>query len=239
MNVRRLLLLLLVVAVNAPAAVYKWVDAEGNIHYGDQPPAGAPADPLKLPGLSTYRTPAQDAGDLADGTTPQAPFSGYTRIAIARPKANAVVRNNQQRVPVQITLEPALQPAHHLVIYLDNKPVGGPVTTLSMHLQGVERGGHSLKVEVVDAGDKTLAVSSTVYFTLRQAALGETATPPDNGDQPDYTPAKDQGKDYTPPAGTPPYTPPADPAGDFQPANGAAPHKPGTTAPGFKPNYTP
>ena len=42
------LLTLLVLPLAVQAQVYKWRDAAGNIHYGDQPPAGTPAQPRKL-----------------------------------------------------------------------------------------------------------------------------------------------------------------------------------------------
>lgn len=52
---------LLLCATAAPAEVYKWVDEQGRIHYGDRPPAGTPladlpdiqvVEPGTLPGAS-------------------------------------------------------------------------------------------------------------------------------------------------------------------------------------------
>lgn len=54
-------LMLVLAGAAAAADVYKWVDDQGKVHYGDRPPArGEPADTLALP-----PAPSRDA-DLAE-----------------------------------------------------------------------------------------------------------------------------------------------------------------------------
>jgi len=45
--VRSILLFLL--SMNCPAAMYKWVDADGNVHYTQSPPAGIDSETIKPP----------------------------------------------------------------------------------------------------------------------------------------------------------------------------------------------
>lgn len=247
-----LLPVILVLAFAAKAEVYKWVDEQGNVHYGDLPPGGVQTEPVKLPGLSTYRSPAQDGQGQLGGTAADGPFTGYTRVEIIQPKANEVVRTNEQRMVVAVALEPPLQEGHAIQVWIDGSAVGAPYNGTAVELSGVYRGQHRLQVRVLDATGKVLAQSAVVTFTLRQAGLkpGPGEPPLDDGDgsKPGYDPAKDQGKDYIPPDGSPPYTPangappytpPAEPAGDYKPANGTPPHKPGSSAPGFAPRYNP
>ncbi len=48
---KRLLVLLglTILAGAAPAEIYKWVDAQGKVHYSDSPPPGDAANPVELP----------------------------------------------------------------------------------------------------------------------------------------------------------------------------------------------
>lgn len=50
-------LALLCAALPAAADVYKWVDREGKVHYGDTPPVNAPSRPIDLPNIGTEARP--------------------------------------------------------------------------------------------------------------------------------------------------------------------------------------
>ena len=67
---KHLLSALLIMAVSAPlvvtAGVYKWTDADGNVHYGSQRPADAPSERMKIEtGIQPYadETTAKDKKD--------------------------------------------------------------------------------------------------------------------------------------------------------------------------------
>ena len=64
---------LLALAVPASADLYKWVDAEGKVHYSDQPPPPN-AKPQKAP--AAPRTPAPAAAPAAEGKAAAAPATG-------------------------------------------------------------------------------------------------------------------------------------------------------------------
>lgn len=53
------LLLLMLPAGAAESQVYKWQDEQGRVHYGSRPPAGAPAEPVKI---REAPAPSPDAG---------------------------------------------------------------------------------------------------------------------------------------------------------------------------------
>ena len=53
------ILVLILASATAPAEVYKWLDADGKVHYGDRPPAtGTDSQSLTLP-----PAPTRDADD--------------------------------------------------------------------------------------------------------------------------------------------------------------------------------
>jgi hypothetical protein len=55
----------------ASAVVYKWVDAQGKLQYGDSPPDGVHAEVVELPGNHAASTPTQRPAAVA--STPPAP----------------------------------------------------------------------------------------------------------------------------------------------------------------------
>lgn len=62
--------LALAVATGAPAKIYKWVDEEGQTHYGQQPPNGVEAAPMSVhtaPPSSGGGTPSTAGGTPAGG----------------------------------------------------------------------------------------------------------------------------------------------------------------------------
>lgn len=52
--------LMLVVAAGASAQLYRWVDKDGKLRYGDTPPAGVKATTLRPPAGSSAPAPAPD-----------------------------------------------------------------------------------------------------------------------------------------------------------------------------------
>ena len=82
---RRILLMLfaLAVATTAAAQAYKWVDKDGKVRYGDTPPPGVKATPMRTPSGATPPPPAASTDPAKkDGTakkdekplTPEAAF---------------------------------------------------------------------------------------------------------------------------------------------------------------------
>ncbi len=65
--------LLTLLSTTSLAAIYKWVDAEGNVHYGQQRPANASAERMRVPehapvDTSTYKRPGFNSGTNTSST---------------------------------------------------------------------------------------------------------------------------------------------------------------------------
>jgi uncharacterized protein DUF4124 len=56
------------------AQQYKWVDRDGKVQYGDVPPPGVKATPLKPPPPGVSSTPAPAAKDAKKDLSPEAAF---------------------------------------------------------------------------------------------------------------------------------------------------------------------
>lgn len=255
------ILLGLVLAVPAYAAVYKWVDDQGNVHYGDNPPAQG-ASPVDLPDYSRYAPrplpkssdggakpmPAEDADNPA----------AYRKLAIVQPEQNGTVRSSDGVVAVQVDLEPALGKSHYIVLTLDGVRRSDPIQATSINLSDVDRGSHVLQATVQDDAGRTMLRSGTVRFTLRQDSLymrmkpepkssgssGQTGT-----DAPQYQPGSTTDT-YQPDTGGIPASSGGtntDLKGDYSPSSGTGytpsgggiSSTPGKTNPAFAPKYTP
>lgn len=104
--------------------------------------------------------------------TPAAAIAQSTTIVIDRPAAGKTVHSNTGTVPVAVSLPGrAIAANERLRVLIDGKPYGAEQRTTSFELQGIERGEHSLQVQLLDAKSVTLATSPSVTFYLWQASI--------------------------------------------------------------------
>jgi hypothetical protein len=101
--------------------VYKWVDANGVIHYTDKPPKEN-AQPARLPPLQTYREgtlPDLKKFDKAAGK----PITNVgPQLQVVTPSSEEVFRGGERTVPVAVVVTPPLSGDQRLVYMLDDKP---------------------------------------------------------------------------------------------------------------------
>lgn len=162
------------IGANAHAELYKKVDEQGNVTYSDVP--SGKAKPVQLPGLTTYGTPAlhkQTAQKPADAA--KAAAINYTALALVSPANEDTLRDNSGTVAVKISLAPPLdiQAGHKLVLVLDQKSAAEAQAT-EVSLKDVERGTHTLKVQVTDAKGLLLKESPEVTFQLHRGSAAKT-----------------------------------------------------------------
>lgn len=146
--------------------VYRWVDEDGVVHYTDRPPA-PDAEPAKLPPIQTVppRTIAAPQAAPGDGEQPVAAPPPDYRLRIVSPQRDAVLRDPQPVVTVQIAVEPPLAPGHGLRVFLDGRPVQEtPIRQTTLSIPDVGRGSHSLSVSIVDEQGRVLASTEAVPF---------------------------------------------------------------------------
>jgi hypothetical protein len=105
-------------------------------------------------------------------------------VAISRPQAEETVLDNTGAVPVALTLQGvALTASNRLRVLIDGKAHGGDrralESTVAFTIDHVERGTHTLQVQLIDPKDALIAASPVVTFHLWQAsALLPNRTPP-------------------------------------------------------------
>lgn len=212
-------LALFLLPVTSHAVICKFVDADGVVSYTDVP-GKACQESIQLRGYSRYapRPIQQPAGSVKKevGNPQVQPFQGYKSIKIEQPEARGTVRSNEGRVPVGIALEPPMQEGHRIKVFVDGGAVPGEFDSASFELNRVERGTHTLRAVVSDAGGRRLGDSPSVRFTLQRTSIADGTRPL--------------------PPGQPVH--PIEPGPVPQPGNGPATSgTPGKVNPAYTPNY--
>jgi len=158
--------LLVVSSMVAADPLYKWVDAQGNVHYSDKPQPGAKK--IALPKASTFTPPAaamppsgSDARRRPDSSDSNQPAeAGYTGISISTP-ANQDTVWNTDTVTVSVAVAPGLESGDSVTITLDGhtQTVQGTSATFS----GLDRGPHTVTAEVggIKANPVTFYIQKT------------------------------------------------------------------------------
>ena len=154
---------------------YRWVDADGVVHYSDRPEPGAQA--IELP---TYQPPASSRAPAtasrpaprsqAQSAEEAAPFS-YESLTVSSPAAEQTLWNIEGVLNVSLNLSPALQSGHQVRVYFDGTPQ--MVSGTSFQIEGVYRGVHNLQAEVIDQSGKLMIRSQPNRFYVQQNAIGQ------------------------------------------------------------------
>lgn len=169
--------LLLALALPVSAQIYKYIDANGNTVFTNQPPDGTPAESVNLPPTNTVdmQTPSIPA-DTSDNSSAQsaAPYSVLSLTGIPDDEA---MRANNGTFVVGVSIQPRLQPGHRLRLILDGEPYGQASNVPSLQLTNVDRGEHSLAVAVV-AGERIIQQSATETFTVQRVSVNSPARQP-------------------------------------------------------------
>lgn len=162
-----LLLLALATAATAADPVYRWVDKDGVIHYGGQPPS-KDAKPASLPEIQTYSnrnaTKSLPIAPL-DASTKASASAAVKEVRILSPVQDEIFRDPSAGVGVAVAVLPGLPDGAGLIFYLDGAPKNArPSPNTSMTFNGIERGEHSVVAAVVDSTGRELSRSQPVTF---------------------------------------------------------------------------
>ena len=174
----------LAISTSSNAEIYKWVDAQGTVHYSDQPVGNAQR--AELPTLQGLDRQAVAPSQTKQKSASSGPIStGNVEVAIIRPLPQETFRDGRGLVSVQAAISPKLAENQSLVFYLDGSPTAAsPTRSSSLQLQGIVRGEHQLSVAVV-SGDKEITRSPPVLFYMKPpsvlAPVSQTA--PNSTDQ--------------------------------------------------------
>jgi hypothetical protein len=158
------------------AGVYKWVDADGTVHFSDVPQEGAEEVHVAPP--QTYEAPRLPP--ITPRPEVAAVPAAYTRFALVTPAAEENIWDNTGTIVVTFTVEPPLQTdsGHQLVVLVDGQ-ARPAVPDSSVALENIDRGSHTLQGQIIDArGDVVMSSESITVHLHRQSLLSPQRAQP-------------------------------------------------------------
>jgi hypothetical protein len=168
-------------AVNAADKVYKTRDKDGNVVFSDVPPATAveaEKAAIEVRETNTYEPGGGRKSGIGDrqpwivdeNDEGEPEFIPYSTLQVIAPLNDTPLRDNTGNVSVQLSVEPALAGGHRLRVLMDGKTVGED-GGLSFSIKNVDRGTHSLVVQVLDAEGKVMQTSEPSTFHMQRFHL--------------------------------------------------------------------
>ncbi len=143
--------------------IYKWIDADGVVHYSDQAVPGA--EKIATSSSSLNRAVSGPSQPSAGTAQPKPGASSAQQLTLLSPSPEQVFFNDET-VSVHLDVQPALKPTQAITWHLNGKDLDQPPTAVSFALQGLERGTYVLSATVVDqvTGDSVNSPNVTFYF---------------------------------------------------------------------------
>jgi hypothetical protein len=164
---------LLAAAAGQAAVVYKWIDADGVVHYSDQPAPGAEKIAM---GASSERSGTSFGAKNVTATIAapkKAPSSpqDYTQFEIASPVPDETFTGNAP-VNAHLNLNPSLLPNHAITWYLNGSPVADQSSeSVNITLKDLARGSYSIAATVVDSESGESRSTEGVTFYVREPSM--------------------------------------------------------------------
>lgn len=160
--------LLAAFAVQA-AVIYRWVDADGVVHYSDQASPGAEkifTSSSTSAGSATAARPS--AGSQAVSTAGAATTGlGYSEFSITSP-VNDQTFFGDDVIAAHLSLAPSLKPNQSIAWHLNGKQLDAAPDAVAFPLPHLDRGTYALAVTITDQGTGESQNSNSVTFYVRQ-----------------------------------------------------------------------
>ena len=110
---------------------------------------------------------------VVSATCPALAQNDAAVIAIVSPGNEQTIHDNSGNVPVMVTIKDGdpFAAGGTIQALLDGEPYGPSQQTSSFTLEGVERGEHNLRVQLMDSAGKVVASSDPVTFHMWEASV--------------------------------------------------------------------
>ena len=167
------LLIACFIALPTSAQVFTYVDPQGNRVFTDQP---KPGNATRVPLVKSNRMAANPTSAVPlsaeDSPEVKAPFH-YDLVRILVPEPDATIRSNSGEIIVSVTSEPGLQRAHRYRLLLDGQPTAKPGLSPVFPLSNIDRGSHTLSVEILDEQGRIVERTASQPFHMQRTSLAQ------------------------------------------------------------------
>lgn len=150
---------------SAHAKVFRYVDANGNTVFTDQPPLGVEAAEHHISPPNTTSLPTAESQGSSPDRSSSATQAPYRVLELQGLPDSEALRANNGSFSLQVQTEPPLRPSHRLQLLVDGQPHGAPMIGTSLQAHNLDRGEHQIAVQVL-SGDRVVqtSVSHTLYI---------------------------------------------------------------------------
>jgi hypothetical protein len=149
------------------AEVFKQVNPDGSVTFTDKPKS-KDETPVPLQPMSTFKAPK--APPISSSAKAQPAAVEYTSVSITSPGNEDTIRDNTGNLTVTASVTPGLQSGHKMVL-LDNGKSLGESASGSFELSNIDRGAHTLYVQIQDSSGEALITSEPVTVYLHRRSI--------------------------------------------------------------------
>jgi hypothetical protein len=172
------LALLSAAAGAADTRMYRWVDAQGVVHYSDSPQAGAQA--ITIAPVQTYKAPpaprtVTEPSGAASSSASAASDPSTASCSIVSPEPDQTFAN-PEAVAVSVAVNPGLQSGEQVAISVDGSMLD-PTGTAQAQIAQPSRGSHSVTAVVRDVDGKVRCSTQPLTFNVQRTSLLSPASP--------------------------------------------------------------
>jgi uncharacterized protein DUF4124 len=162
--------------LSVATTLYRWVDAQGVVHYSDTPHEGAQV--IQISGAQTYH--GNSSGPPPGGTAPP-PASKkslpYSSCVITSPTPDSSLYAPES-VAVSVAVSPGLQEGDQLTVQVDGRQLqSGTEDGLNFAIQEPERGDHSISAQVRSPEGLLLCNAPPVTFSVTRPSVNSPNNP--------------------------------------------------------------
>lgn len=168
-----LLLLATLACFGQAGEVYQYVDEHGNRVFTDKPPLHVDAEEVKLPAINSTPMSAP-APSSPEDSKPAVEAAPYQQLAIIRLPDDEAIRANNGDVLFQVQIRPNLGSGHRLQLLVDGQPHGPAIRSIRLPAHNLDRGEHSIAVQVV-ANGKVIQQSSNYSVNIQRTHVNAPA----------------------------------------------------------------
>ncbi len=161
--------LLFALSASQAQAIYKTVDADGNVTYTDQPP-NPEAQPMDLPPITVADPYEARASRSAENDEPVEELVPYADFRLLSPTQEEHFWGTGGTFTAQVASSQPLAPGHLVQFYLDGS-LAGTGTGSFLEFTNIDRGEHRIRAEITTPSGEILARTEDVVFFMRQQTV--------------------------------------------------------------------
>ena len=149
------------------AAIYKWTDADGVVHFSDQPVPGAEKVSTGATNTAVSGPPGTAAAPATDGQQKSTALD-YSEFSVTAPTPGQTFFGDET-ISANLTLSPTLKPGQTVTWNLNGAEVAdqGPIAT-AVTLPHLDRGTYAIAATVTDRATGQSRSTDSVTFYVRQ-----------------------------------------------------------------------